>query len=88
MENIVKIEIDGLQLKLFYSEDGRLNKVTKDIRNLMLSFPDFSDKGYEFGSTTVFPNYMQEPQCDIRCVFIPEFNIYLPMYLYIKQEKE
>ena len=86
MENIVKIEIDGLQLKLYYSEDGKLNKVTKDIRNLVISFFDF-DKGYEFGPTTGFSNYKQEPQGDVRCVFIPEFNIYLPMYLYVKPEK-
>jgi len=84
MENIVKIEIDGLQLKLKYSEDGRLNTVSKDGRKLIQSFIQIGN-GYEFNPPTEGGGFIEELQCDVRCVFIPEFKIYLPMYLYIKE---
>jgi len=87
MENIVKIEIDGLQLKLCYSEEGKLNSVSKDGRKLMQSFIQIGN-GYEFSPPTEGGGFIKELQCDVRCVFIPEFNIYLPMYLYVKSEKE
>ena len=76
MENIVKIEVDGIQFKLFYSENGKLDRVSsKDGKNLTISVHAIQvGLGYK----------LTEDQCDVTCVFIPKYNIYLPMYLFIK----
>jgi hypothetical protein len=86
MNAIVTIKKDDIILSLYYDDKGVLQFVRNGENYVMISFIQ-EGLGYNFNPPLNGFGIVTEEQCDARYVYLPDYEIYIPKYLYITKPK-